>query len=161
MQGTPPKAGLWPHEKALLESGILAEISHRGASSILLQARHFNDEDMCLESEKLEVEKVEEEVEDQQEMVRIYRHMTDKECSFLREKGILPDTQPYQTIVEGDEGFQYCKKYFCGKKKVTPPVSTIVEFMCPRTLVDTLFAMQLGFEFTFAKACVFMVGALA
>ncbi|CAE7767371.1 unnamed protein product [Symbiodinium microadriaticum] len=72
--------------------------------------------------------------------------MTDKECSFLREHGTLPDTQPYQTIVEGDEGFQYCKKYFCGKKKVTPPVSTIVEFLCPRALVDQLFAMQWKIE---------------
>ena len=46
-----------------------------------------------------------------EDLVRIYRHMTDRECSFLRECGTLPNTQPYQTIVEGDEGFEYCKKY--------------------------------------------------
>ena len=48
---------------------------------------------------------------EREELVSIFRHMTDKECSFLREHGTLPDTQPYQTIVEGDEGFQYCKKF--------------------------------------------------
>lgn len=38
------------------------------------------------------------------------------------------------------------KKYFTGKKKVTPIVTTIVEFRCPKTLVDQLFAMQLVIE---------------
>mmetsp|Transcript_22851 Transcript_22851/g.51408 ORF Transcript_22851/g.51408 Transcript_22851/m.51408 type:complete len:102 (+) Transcript_22851:305-610(+) len=38
------------------------------------------------------------------------------------------------------------KKYFCGKKKVTPPVSSIVEFTCRRVLVDKLFGMQWKIE---------------
>eukprot|EP00439_Symbiodinium_sp_Y106_P039898 s2022_g4.t2 len=146
-EAQPPKVGLWPHEKTLLQSGALSEISHRGASSILLQALHLEKERDLPEKEGLEETAEREELEaEREELVSIFRHMTDKECSFLREHGILPDTQPYQTIVEGDEGFQYCKKYFCGKKKVTPSVSTIVEFLCPRTLVDQLFAMQWKIE---------------
>ena len=148
---SPPKAGLWPHEKALLESGALTEISHKGASSVLLQAPQLGEQAPEAELEAFENMAQEDEARkavESEEMVSIYRHMTDKECSYLRERGRLPDSQPYQTIVEGTEGFEYCKKYFCGKKKVTPPVSTIVEFMCPRSLVDRLFAMQLWFEFS-------------
>ena len=42
-----------------------------------------------------------------------YRHMGDEECAFLREHGVLPDTQPYQTIVEGPAGRAYCEGRFC------------------------------------------------
>ena len=42
------------------------------------------------------------------EMVSVYRHMTDKEAGDLLEHSILPDTQPYQTIVVGEEGYEYC-----------------------------------------------------
>ena len=41
-------------------------------------------------------------------MVSVYRHMTDKEAAYLLEHSILPDTQPYQTIVVGEEGYEYC-----------------------------------------------------
>lgn len=43
-----------------------------------------------------------------EEMVSVYRHMTDKEATYLLEHSILPDTQPYQTIVVGEEGYEYC-----------------------------------------------------
>ena len=42
------------------------------------------------------------------EMVSVYRHMSDKEAAYLLEHSILPDTQPYQTIVVGEEGYEYC-----------------------------------------------------
>lgn len=35
-------------------------------------------------------------------------HMTDAEAAFLYEHSLLPDTQPYQTIVVGEEGYEYC-----------------------------------------------------
>ena len=56
-----------------------------------------------------------------------------------------------ETVCEGDncpgeqEGFKYCMKYFTGKKKVDTNVTTIVQFLVQRQLVDTLFSM-------FAKA---------
>ena len=76
----------------------------------------------------------------------VYRHMTDRECAFLLEHGLLPDTQPYQTITRGEEGYRYCRKYLTGKKKVTPPVNTIVEFIAPKRLVDELFEKQWKIE---------------
>ena len=79
----------------------------------------------------------------------VYRHMCDAEFSVLRETGLLPSTQPYQTIVCGDSGFGYCMKYFTEKKKYigqkddsSDKKSTFVVFAVESTLVDSLFAMQ-------------------
>eukprot|EP00435_Cladocopium_sp_Y103_P061076 s104_g22.t1 len=141
------KAGLMPHEKKLLESQELVEVSHKGASSILLEAPLLGFQAPAEDEEDgLEVPKEEDEDLETEEMVSVYRHMTDMEAGYLLEHSILPDTQPYQTIVVGEEGYEYCKKYFTGKKKVTPPVTTIVEFQCPKTLVEELFAMQWKIE---------------
>ena len=46
---------------------------------------------------------------DVEDMAYVYRHMTDKEAVFLLEHSLLPDSQPYQTIVEGTEGYEYCR----------------------------------------------------
>ncbi|CAJ1338151.1 unnamed protein product [Effrenium voratum] len=134
------KAGLWPHEKQLLEEKQLAEVSHKNASSILLAAALGAD----APEDQPETEPAQD--ADVEDMAYVYRHMTDKEAVFLLEHSLLPDSQPYQTIVEGTEGYEYCRKYFTGKKKVTPPVSTIVEFKCPKSLVERLFAMQWKIE---------------
>lgn len=138
------KAGLMPHEKKLLESQELVEVSHKGASSILLEAPQLGVQDPAEGQGRSPAEA--DEGHETEEMVSVYRHMSDKEAAYLLEHSILPDTQPYQTIVVGEEGYEYCKKYFTGKKKVTPPVTTIVEFQCPKTLVEEFFAMQWKIE---------------
>merc|ERR1712079_237130 len=66
----------------------------------------------------------------------------DLECGHLLAHGLLPDTQPYQTIVEGEEGRAYAEKYLRGHKSVDSSPTTVVEFVAPRALVARLFAMQ-------------------
>jgi hypothetical protein len=48
--------------------------------------------------------------------------------------------EPYQTIVRGEEGFNYCKKYFGGGKRVDSNVTCIVEFECEEKMVADLFS---------------------
>ena len=55
---------------------------------------------------------------------------------------MLPYTQPYQTIVEGQSGRTYAEKYLRGHKSVDSSPTTVVEFLAPRALIDRLFAMQ-------------------
>merc|ERR1711865_481068 len=74
--------------------------------------------------------------------VLVYRPMGDEECSHLLTHGILPDTQPYQTIVEGEEGRSYAEKYLRGHKSVDSSPTTVVEFTAPRSLIRRLFEMQ-------------------
>lgn len=113
---------LFPHEQALVESGQLVDITHNGASSIWLSAEsaQLNDETFTL----------------------VYRPMGDSECAHLLSHGVLPDTQPYQTIVEGEEGRAYAEKYLRGHKSVDSSPTTVVEFSVPRMLVERLFTMQ-------------------
>ena len=55
--------------------------------------------------------------------------------------------QPYQTIVEGAVGRTYCEGYLRGLRKPSGNVVTIVvEFLAPKLLIDTLFAMQKKIE---------------
>merc|ERR1719199_1950971 len=68
--------------------------------------------------------------------------MGDEECRHLLETGTLPNTQPYQTIVEGPDGRVYAEKYLRGHKSVDSSPTTVVEFVAPRSLSDRLFAMQ-------------------
>jgi hypothetical protein len=113
---------LLPHEKQLVASGLLADITHSGASAIWLSAPSARlDDDL----RKL-----------------VYRPMGDIECAFLLGNGILPGTQPYQTIVEGEEGRTYAEKYLRGYKSVDSSPTTVVEFFMPKALVEELFAMQ-------------------
>lgn len=65
--------------------------------------------------------------------------MGDTELKFLVEHNELPDTQPYQTLVEGSNGLDYCMKYFMGKKYVDIEVVTIIEFKCVKQLTESLF----------------------
>merc|ERR1712083_1262526 len=72
----------------------------------------------------------------------VYRPMGDEEFSYLRAHNALPDTQPYQTIVEGEEGRVYAEKYLNGKKAVDSSPTTVVEFLTPMVLIRRLFDMQ-------------------
>ena len=40
----------------------------------------------------------------------VYRHMSDKEALYLLEHSVLPEGRPYQTIVVGEEGYNYCSQ---------------------------------------------------
>merc|ERR1712242_586727 len=113
---------LLAHELELVESAQLADITHTGATAIWLSADSTRTEDP--------------------EMTAVYRPMGDPECTHLRINGTLPDSQPYQTIVEGEEGRVYAEKYLRGHKNVDSSPTTVVEFVVPRALVARLFAMQ-------------------
>lgn len=116
---------LLPHEQALLDAGELRDITHVGASSIWLSAPSADEHEQDLE-----------------ELGLVYRPMGDGECSFLLQHGTLPDSQPYQTIVRGDEGRRYAEKYLRGHKQVDSSPTTVVEFKVPKALVARLFEMQ-------------------
>ena len=75
-------------------------------------------------------------------LTTVYRPMGDKEFAYLSEHGLLPDTQPYQTIVEGESGRIYAEKYLRGKKWVDSHPTTVVEFIVPKVVVSELFRMQ-------------------
>jgi len=120
------KIKLKKHEKELLESGELKEVTWKNA-----RARHLSADS----------------TEPPPKRVCVYRHMGDEEFEFLLTNGILPgaddiDWLVYQTIVEGKGGRDYCEKYFSGSKKSTPTKTTIVEFICKEKFVHELFEMQ-------------------
>ncbi len=117
---------LLPHEIALVESGALRDVTHAGAKSFFFEGivgcSRGDDaarDDMCL----------------------VYRHMGDKELGVLLKERQLPSTQPYQTLVRGDEGLRYCRKYLSGKKRVDTGCTTIIEFWAATALIDELFAI--------------------
>lgn len=84
---------LLPHEEQALKSGSLVNVTHRNASSVYLEAASGEvTGNACL----------------------VYRHMGDIEFAHLMNKHTLPDTQPYQTIVRGEEGRAYCESYLRG-----------------------------------------------
>jgi hypothetical protein len=75
-------------------------------------------------------------------MICVYRPMGDLEILFLVKNGALPNTQPYQAIIEGENGRLYAEKYLNGKKKVDTEPTTVVEFVCPKSLIQLLFDKQ-------------------
>lgn len=68
--------------------------------------------------------------------------MGDAEILFLLSENLLPSTQPYQAIIEGQVGLEYALKFLNGKKKVDTNPTTVVEFCIPSQLHDTLFHLQ-------------------
>lgn len=117
------KIRLLPHETELLASGGLRNVSHQNASSIWLQADSLSDvpksHELC------------------------YRHMADVELSSLLTVNQLPDTQPYQTLTRGDlDGRAYSESYLRTNKFVDTNPTTVVEFTCPRNLIDSFYAIQ-------------------
>lgn len=114
---------LLPNEQALVESGALEDITHSGSSAIWLSAPSTQPSD-------------------DGRLTTVYRPMGDLEYAHLAEHGMLPASQPYQTIVQSDEGRVYAEKYLRGHKSVDSSPTTVVEFLAPRELVRQLFATQ-------------------
>eukprot|EP00455_Lapot_gusevi_P018682 TRINITY_DN2023_c0_g3_i1.p1 TRINITY_DN2023_c0_g3~~TRINITY_DN2023_c0_g3_i1.p1 ORF type:complete len:175 (-),score=4.85 TRINITY_DN2023_c0_g3_i1:106-630(-) len=108
---------LLPHERQLLEIGQLVNCTHPGSSSIWLDAPSSQPDP---------------------DHTCVYRPMGDAETLYLVEHNQLPNTQPYQTIVESRD---YAEKYLNGKKWVDTHPTTVVEFVAPKDLIQGLFAM--------------------
>ncbi|AYV82523.1 MAG: hypothetical protein Hyperionvirus1_102 [Hyperionvirus sp.] len=109
------------HERELLKSGKIGNLTHKGATSAWLDAPSSVAENG---------------------MTTVYRVMGDAEFLYLLEKNELPDTQPYQAIMEGPRGRVYAEKYLNGKKYVNTSPTTVVEFLCPENLITELFKIQ-------------------
>ena len=151
------RCALLPHERQLLESGHLREVTHSNATSRWLEAVPpvaADDADITLAvgdgatSTATSTSSSDDDGREspdgsaQQRMTRVYRPMGDAELQSLLAHGALPDTQPYQTIVEGRAGFEYASRYLRGTKKVDSQPSTVVEFTVPTSVIQRLFAMQ-------------------
>lgn len=119
------KVKLLPHEAALLKSGELSDVTHAGASSTWLSAPSG---------------------ESNAGTIMCYRHMGDVEFAFLLEHNQLPGTQPYQTLTRGEEGRNYCEKYFRSNKFVDTSPTTIVEFECEEHMIEAFFRIQSKIE---------------
>mmetsp|Transcript_4351 Transcript_4351/g.7926 ORF Transcript_4351/g.7926 Transcript_4351/m.7926 type:complete len:198 (+) Transcript_4351:444-1037(+) len=65
--------------------------------------------------------------------------MGDAEVSHLLEHNELPNTQPFQAIIQGEPGREYSEKYLKGLKKVDSSPSTVVEFVAEKRMIDELF----------------------
>jgi len=118
--------GLQPYERTLVNDGLLRDVTWPRATSYWLEAPN-----LLQKAAKVSPG-----------ITQVYRHMGDAELGFLREHQQLPSTQPYQTIVEGPAGYEYCKRYFTGQKKVDSGVTSIIEFEMPQELQATLWKMQ-------------------
>ena len=115
------KAKLAPHERDLLARGLLKNVTHAKASSIWLEAPSG--------------------VPPEGHTV-VYRPMGDAEVLHLVKNNQLPETQPYQAIIEGEVGREYAEKYLNGKKRVDTNPTSVVEFMPPKALIEELFKIQ-------------------
>lgn len=123
---------LLAHERALVLAGQLVDVTHAKASSVWLRAESRSQAEACA-AVGCSVAA---------EATLVYRHMADEEYSFLALNNALPDTMPYQTIVEGPDGRAYCEKYLSGTKFVDTFPTTVVEFAVPAVLMAQLFAIQ-------------------
>jgi hypothetical protein len=114
------------HEISLLESKELTNITHKGSSSIWLEAQPTTilEEDQTV----------------------VYRPVGDLELLYLVKNKQLPDTQPYQAIIEGLDGLIYAEKYLNGKKKTDTHPSSVVEFVTKKELIETLRKKQSKIE---------------
>ncbi len=115
------KVKLLPHEKQLLDDHRLVDITHPKSSSKWLHADSSTPP---------------------AGFINVYRVMGDMELLYLLEHQQLPSTQPYQAIVEGEEGRRYMEKYLTGQKYVDTNPTTVVEFTIRQELKDRLFNMQ-------------------
>ena len=116
---------LLPHELALYNSGQLLNITHHGSSSMWLEAPSSSPSEG---------------------RINVYRPMGDAEATYLVEHGELPDTQPYQAIIEGENGRLYANKYLTGMKFTNTHPTTIVEFCAPIELIERLKEKQTKIE---------------
>jgi len=69
----------------------------------------------------------------------VYRVMGDVELSYLLEHNALPNTQPYQAIMEGQAGRAYTETFLTGKKRVDSSPTTVLEFFAPMELLKAGF----------------------
>ncbi len=116
---------LLPHELALYNSGEIQNITHHGSSSIWLESLSSSPPPGRTD---------------------VYRPMGDTEVIYLVEHGELPDTQPYQAIIEGESGRLYANKYLTGVEWTQTNPTTIVEFCAPTELIETLQQKQMKVE---------------
>ncbi|GIQ85060.1 hypothetical protein KIPB_006672 [Kipferlia bialata] len=150
---------LLPHEEYLVSKGALTDVSHAKSSAV-----HLSTPSLCLDEGPIKVAlPTALPLGDRDKDTRggykgyqpelyltvsaethalLYRPVGDLELLHLLEHGTLPDTQPYQAVIEGEAGRLYAEKFVLGSKKVNTHPRTVVEFCVPRSLVDTLFAMQ-------------------
>jgi hypothetical protein len=117
------KVKLAPHEIELVNAGQLENITHEGSKAVWLRANSSV-------------------LENDSHQKRVYRPMGDREATYLITYNQLPSTQPYQAIIEGDNGRTYAEKYLRGTKKVDSQPTTVIEFIAPTELIDNLFAIQ-------------------
>lgn len=115
------KIKLLNHEKYLIQHGKLVNITHKNSTAIWLHA-----------PSSIPVK----------DYVNVYRVMGDKELLFLINNKILPNTQPYQAIVEGEIGRKYMEKYLGGQKRVDSLPTTVVEFTIKKEIYDLMFKIQ-------------------
>jgi hypothetical protein len=120
---------LLPYEKEFVTRGIMQNVTHPGSSSVWLVA----ESKACISAGH----------------TLVYRPMADRELSYLMETGNLPATQPYQAIIEGENGRTYAEKYLKGHKKVDTISGEggaggahVVEFCAPRSMIEGLFEIQ-------------------
>ena len=123
------KVRLLPHEVSLLQAGELHDVTHPGASSKWL----FAPSSSSLMAEE-------------EEKTLCYRHMGDVEFQVLLNTNQLPDTQPYQTLTQGQEGRAYCESYLRQAKYVDTSPTTVVEFVCAATLINDFYSIQSKIE---------------
>ncbi|CAF1369464.1 unnamed protein product [Didymodactylos carnosus] len=116
---------LLPYEKDLFDHGELKNITHDGASAVWLESPSTIPKPG---------------------QTNVYRPMGDIEAKYLVANGQLPNTQPYQAIIEGQEGREYANKYLTGKKWTKTHPTTIVEFTSPIELIETLKKRQIKVE---------------
>jgi hypothetical protein len=115
------KIKLLHHEQKLLDKNLIENSTHKNSTSVWLSAKSSIPNDF---------------------QTTVYRVMGDIELLYLLEHNYLPDTQPYQAIVEGEIGRKYMEKYLHGIKKVDTNPTTIVEFIINKTLKEELFKIQ-------------------
>jgi hypothetical protein len=115
------KGKLRPHERYLVAKGLLVNTTHPKASSIWLDA----PSGVPSSSHTM-----------------VYRPMGDAEILHLVQHNRLPETQPYQAIIEDAIGREYAEKYLNGKKRVDTNPTTVVEFMAPEVLIEELSKIQ-------------------
>ncbi|CAF1613425.1 unnamed protein product [Adineta ricciae] len=116
---------LLPHELELYQNGQSLNITHEGSSSIWLEAYSSIPPDG---------------------KINVYRPMGDNEILYLLENNQLPASQPYQAIIEGENGRIYANKYLNGNKWTNSNPTTIVEFTVPIDLMELLKEKQMKIE---------------
>jgi hypothetical protein len=124
------KVKLLDHEKRLLEQGLLTNITHQNANAIWLYAPSSIPRDGY---------------------VNVYRVMGDIELLFLLNNNFLPNTQPYQAIVEGETGRKYMEKYLNGIKYVDSKPTTIVEFTIKKLYMTTCIKYNIKRKMVFCQ----------